>query len=150
VEYTVKTAAEFESIAALEQLIVASTNGAVVHLSDVARVEDGSADRRRISRYDGKTGAVLGILKQSGGNTVAIVNEVRRRLAQVASILPVGISIDEGDALIDFSLSIRESVRETQFALIFGALLANTGRSKPITRPLAQLILETRTLSPCI
>jgi HAE1 family hydrophobic/amphiphilic exporter-1 len=124
VEYTVKTAAEFESIKELKQLIVASTNGAVVRLSDVARVEDGSADRRRISRYDGKTGAVLGILKQSGGNTVAIVNEVRRRLAQVASILPVGISIDEGDALIDFSLSIRESVRETQFALIFGALLA--------------------------
>ncbi len=124
VEYTVRTDAEFESMEELEGLIIASVDGAVVRLSDVARVEDGVADERQISRYDGKTGMVLGIHKQSGGNTVAIVKEVRRRLDQIADILPAGISIDEDDALIDFSRPIRESVRETQFALVLGAALA--------------------------
>ena len=124
VEYTVKTDAEFESIEELEGLVVASTDGAVIRLRDVARVEDGSEDERTLSRYNGSTAVGLGIHKQSGGNTVAIADEVYRRLDQIAEILPEGISLDEGDALIDFSRPIRESVRETQFALVFGGLLA--------------------------
>ena len=66
----------------------------------------------------------VGILKQSGGNAVAIVDEVYARLAAIKEILPDGISVDEDAAFIDFSAEIREAVEETEFALVFGALLA--------------------------
>lgn len=124
VDYSVKTDAEFRTVAELETLIVAHREGAPVLLRDVARVEDGAEDPTMTARYNGADTVGLGIRKQSGGNTVAIVDEVRARLDQVASILPDGISMHDSAGFIDFSKGVREAVAETEFALIFGALLA--------------------------
>jgi HAE1 family hydrophobic/amphiphilic exporter-1 len=124
VDYAVKTDAEFRSIEALEGLIVAHVDGAPVHLRDVARVEDGAEDTIVFARYNGESTIGIGIRKQSGGNTVAIVDEVRRRLERVKELLPSGIEIYEGKGFIDFSKAVRQAVAETKFALGFGALLA--------------------------
>ncbi|MBW2413785.1 MAG: efflux RND transporter permease subunit [Deltaproteobacteria bacterium] len=124
IEYTVKTEAEFESLEALENLIITHVGGAAVHLSDVARVEDGAADRTSIARFGGKRSLGVGIMKQAGGNTVAIADEAEQRIKYLNPILPADLQMREGDAIIDFAEPIRESVAETQFALIFGALLA--------------------------
>jgi hydrophobic/amphiphilic exporter-1 (mainly G- bacteria), HAE1 family len=124
VEYSVKTDAEFRTLAELEQLVVSYQNGAPVLLSDVARVEDGAEDTRAVHRYNGKETVGVGIRKQSGGNSVAIVDEVYKRLGAIKSTLPDGITLDEGTAFIDFTAEIREAVQETEFSLVFGALLA--------------------------
>jgi HAE1 family hydrophobic/amphiphilic exporter-1 len=124
VEYGVKTKAEFETLAALERLVVARDGEAPVYLRDVARVEDGAEDVRSVHRYDGETTVGIGIRKQSGGNAVAIVDEVYDRLHEIGDILPRGITLDSDVTFIDFSESIREAVAETQFTLVFGALLA--------------------------
>ena len=124
IEYSVKTDAEFESVAELERLIVAHVNDAPIYLRDVARVEDGAEDRSSIARYAGSRMVGLGIRKQSGANTVAIADEAYRRLARLNEVLPADMRISEGDQLIDFSRPIREAVAETEFALVFGALLA--------------------------
>jgi HAE1 family hydrophobic/amphiphilic exporter-1 len=124
IEYSLKTAAEFESVAELGELIVANVDGADVRLRDVARVEDGAEDRRFLARFNGEPGAGLGIMKQSQANTVAIADEVRARTEELAKILPAGISLPPWEQIMDFSDAIRESVAETQFALIFGAFLA--------------------------
>jgi HAE1 family hydrophobic/amphiphilic exporter-1 len=125
-EYGVKTTAEFRTVKALEGLIVARGGEAPVYLRDVGWVEDGAEDRRMIARYNGAPSVGIGIRKQSGGNAVEIVDEVKRRLAQIRTILPSGIDIDmEGsDGFVDFSQSVREAVSETEFTLIMGALLA--------------------------
>jgi HAE1 family hydrophobic/amphiphilic exporter-1 len=124
VEYGIKTDAEFSTLAELERLVVTHSDGAPVYLVDVARVEDGSEDIRVLSRYNGVTTVGIGIRKQSGGNTVAIVDEVYSRLDAITESLPDGLTIDSSVGFIDFSASIREAVAETQFTLIFGALLA--------------------------
>jgi HAE1 family hydrophobic/amphiphilic exporter-1 len=124
VEYGVKTAAEFRTLEELERLVVTWADGAPVYLRDLARVEDGVEDSRSVHRYDGRTTVGIGVRKQSGGNAVAIVDEVYRRLGEIRAILPEGISIDEKVSFIDFSESIREAVDETQFTLVFGAVLA--------------------------
>ncbi len=124
VEYAVKTDAEFASIEALENLIIAHVDGAPIHLVDVARVSDGAEDVRNVARYDGERIVGIGIRKQSGSNTVAIADGAYERIVQLNEALPSGLRIFSGDALIDFSKPIRESVAETQFALVFGALLA--------------------------
>jgi HAE1 family hydrophobic/amphiphilic exporter-1 len=125
-EYAVKTAAEFRDVEAIEGLIVARQGGAAVHLRDVGRVEDGSEDVRVIARFDGAPSVGIGVRKQSGGNVVAIVDEVHRRLEQIRDVLPAGIDIDLDNpaAFVDFSQSIREAVNETEFTLVLGALLA--------------------------
>lgn len=124
IEWSVKTEAEFRSLADLERMVVATRGNTTVHLRDVARVEDGTEDKRSLVRYNGIPAVVTGIMKQSDGNTVAIVDEVRARLEQLRPILPEGIEVVPPDQFVDFSMSIRESVAETTFSLIFGGLLA--------------------------
>ena len=124
VEYSVKTDAEFRSVEELARLVIAHVDGAPVYLGDVARVEDGSEDPRMLARYNGRETVGLGLLKQTGANTVAIATEANRRLDRLRGQLPPGLGFPRDEGLIDFSKSIRESVAETQFALVFGALLA--------------------------
>lgn len=124
VDYSVKTDAEFRTVEELETLIVAHHQGAPVLLRDVARVEDGAEDPKMIARFNGEDTVGIGIRKQSGGNTVAIVDEVRKRLDQIQEVLPSGIRMHDEAGFIDFSRGVREAVAETEFALVFGALLA--------------------------
>ena len=124
IEYTVKTDAEFRSVDDLSKLIVAFVDGAPVHLGDVSRIEDGAADPRTIANFDGVPTVGIGIRKQSGANTVAVVDETYKRINEMKALLPAGFSFKKNEAAADFSKSIREAVAETQFALIFGALLA--------------------------
>ncbi len=124
IEWSVRTDAEFRSVQQLERMVIAHRGEAAVYLKDVARVEDGEADVRSLARYNGVPTVGVGVRKQTGGNTVAICDEVFRRLQELRPLLPEGISIDEGSGFIDFSRSIRESVAETEFALVFGGLLA--------------------------
>jgi len=123
-EYSVKTDAEFRSVAELESLVVAWIGGAPVRLGDVARVEDGAADPGTLAQFDGIPTVAVGIRKQSGANTVAVVDEVFRRLDELRTQLPSGYSLKENSGAADFSRPIRESVDETIFALVFGAVLA--------------------------
>jgi len=124
VEWTVKTDAEFRSTESLEKMVIVQRPEAPVLLRDVARVEDGEGDVRSEARFRGVPTVGVGVRKQTGGNTVAICDEVNRRLEQLRPFLPEGIAIGEGKGFIDFSQSIRESVAETEFALVFGGLLA--------------------------
>jgi HAE1 family hydrophobic/amphiphilic exporter-1 len=123
-EYSVKTDAEFRSVADLERLIVSYVDGAPVRLGDVARVEDGAADPVTIAHFDGIPTVGVGIRKQAGANTVAVVDETYRRIEEMKPMLPPGFSFKSNEAAADFSKAIRESVAETQFALVFGAVLA--------------------------
>ncbi|MFI5316495.1 MAG: efflux RND transporter permease subunit [Myxococcota bacterium] len=123
-EYALKTEAEFQSVAELGNLVVAQVGGAPVRLSDVGRVEDGAEDERFIARFDGAPGAAVGILKQSRANTVEIANRTHDKIDELRKLLPEGMSFPKRDQVIDFSSAIRESVSETQFALLFGAFLA--------------------------
>jgi HAE1 family hydrophobic/amphiphilic exporter-1 len=124
VQWAVTTAGEFKSLADLEGMVVAHVDGAPIRLRDVARVEDGSADVGTVARYNGRNMVGIGIRKQSGSNTVGIVDSVLERLPGIQEILPPSIQIQDPAGFIDFSKGVREAVEETEFALLFGALLA--------------------------
>ena len=121
INYSVRTDAEFSSVAEMERLVVAWRDGAPVRLSDVARVEDGAEDLRHTAKFDGEETVGIGIRKQSGANTVAVVDAVYDRIEELAPDFPSDFTYKRG---ADFSKPIREAVDETLFALVFGALLA--------------------------
>ena len=123
-EYSLKTEAEFQNMDELRNLVVADVEGAPVRLGDVARVEDGAEDARHMARFNGGTGAGIGILKQSRANTVEIADRTHDRVDELRKFLPAGMTLPDRESVIDFSTAIRESVAETQFALVFGAVLA--------------------------
>jgi HAE1 family hydrophobic/amphiphilic exporter-1 len=124
VEYAVRTDAEFRSLAELEAMVVAHRGDAPVLLREVARVEDGAEDVVTTAYYNGRPAIATGVMRKSGENTVAIVDAVYERLPAIRAVLPEGMTIAEPAGWVDFSKGVREAVDETEFALVFGALLA--------------------------
>jgi HAE1 family hydrophobic/amphiphilic exporter-1 len=111
----VSTPDEFGAIA------IASRNGYPVRVRDVARVVDGMADERSLARVDGKTAVVLQVRKQSGTNSIAVIDRVKERVEELRPQLPQGW----GMAIVrDQSAFIEASVHAVQEHLILGALFA--------------------------
>src|SRR5262249_28672159 len=93
-EEGLRTLGRIESVAAFENLIVADAKGSPVRLHDVAAVVDGSEEPRTLSRLNGQNAVSLLIRKQSGTNTVAVVDAIKKRLAEVQKGLPQDIQFE--------------------------------------------------------
>lgn len=121
-EALVKLDLEYHSPEALSEMVVRHRDGAPIRLSDFAEVVDDLADYRSVARFNGEKTVGLGIVKIAGSNTVAIVDEVQRRLEEeIIPQLPPGMRIEVAS---DDSELIREIVRALQDHLWEGALLA--------------------------
>lgn len=118
---TLRVAGRVEDIEGLARIVVRETGGHVVRIGDVARVEDGREEIQSLAAYDGNQTVVLSIRKQSGTNTVAIVDQVRQRLEQVKRTLPSGVELS---IIRDNSASIRTGLGAVKEHLVIGALLA--------------------------
>jgi HAE1 family hydrophobic/amphiphilic exporter-1 len=89
-------------------------------LTTVARVEEGLADVRKISRYGQMQAVGLGILKQHGSNAIEVVDAIRKKVEDVKKILPPGLNID---IRVDQTKFIKDSIDELNFTLLLSALL---------------------------
>ncbi|MES2692082.1 MAG: efflux RND transporter permease subunit, partial [Verrucomicrobiota bacterium] len=109
------------SVEALARLLVREHEGGLVRLGDVARVEDGEEDAQSSARRNGVPTVVLSIRKQSGENTIAVVDALRERLTTLETRLPAGYRIE---VVRDNSLVIRTSVAAVKEHLVLGSVLA--------------------------
>ncbi|MFZ5806324.1 MAG: efflux RND transporter permease subunit [Verrucomicrobiota bacterium] len=91
-----------------------------IHIKDIARVEDGLNDIRRLARIQGQTGLGLGIKKQRGENAVEVGRRVKQRMDEINKRLPDDIRIGVN---FDSTTFIKDSISETQFALILSAIV---------------------------
>jgi len=118
---TLRIAGRVGSVEDLGRIVVKNDGGANVRISDVASVEDGEEELTSIANYDGERNVVLSVRKQSGTNTVEVVDTVLKRLEEVKRTLPSGIRME---VVRDNSASIRTGVGAVKEHLIVGALLA--------------------------
>jgi multidrug efflux pump len=119
-EMNVRAEGEAIDVSAFSALVVATRDGAPVHLSDVAVVEDGLEDRRRIARALGQPALGMGIRKQRGANAVEVGHLVKERLKEVQANLPEGLTLGVN---FDGTEAVEEAIREVQFSLLLAALL---------------------------
>ena len=80
-EVSVRVMGEALDLEALRNIVVKEVPGGAIYLKDVAIVEDGFEDARRLSRVNGAPSTGLGIKKQRGANAVAVAKAVREQLA---------------------------------------------------------------------
>jgi HAE1 family hydrophobic/amphiphilic exporter-1 len=120
-EYTIKVKGEFLNVPDFNDLVIAYDKGAPVRLRDVGKAEDGMEERRTIARFNGIPAVTMGIQKQSGTNTVAIVDAVKQEIEKINKTLPPGMTLN---IAIDQSVFIRRSIEEVQKHLILGSLFA--------------------------
>lgn len=94
----------------------------IVRIRDVARVEDGLNDVRRISRFSGTPAVGLGIVKQRGTNAIEVAKGVRAKMKEVEKTLPEGYKLAVG---FDSTVFIEESIGELEFTLVLSAILTS-------------------------
>jgi hydrophobe/amphiphile efflux-1 (HAE1) family protein len=110
-----------DDVAKIGRIIIKERQDHATRVGDVARVEDGAEEPKTSAVEDGKASVVLSIRKQSGENTVAVVDAVKARLDDVQKTLPPG---SELRVVRDESASIRTSVNAVKEHLVLGAVFA--------------------------
>jgi len=120
-ERTLRTLGRVVDPASFETLMIARRNGVPIELRDVARVEDGTAEPRSMTRLDGVPTVVLEVRRQSGSNTVAVIDGVIEALDALRPSLPPDLRVE---VVRDQSRYIRAALHEIEFHLVIGSLLA--------------------------
>lgn len=121
-EQLLKLDLEFHNIKDLAELVIQAKDGAPIRLKDVANVEDSITDNRQVARYNGKPTVGLGMVKVANANTVAIIDEVQRRLKEdIRPNLPPGVKLEVST---NDSIFINQLVSSLKEHLIEGTLLA--------------------------
>jgi HAE1 family hydrophobic/amphiphilic exporter-1 len=118
---TLRILGRVDSVDALSRIVLLNDNDHTVRISDVGSIEDGEEELTSIASYDGEQTVVLSVRKQSGTNTVEVVDTVLKRLDDVRRTLPTGIQLE---VIRDNSASIRTGVGAVKEHLVVGALLA--------------------------
>jgi HAE1 family hydrophobic/amphiphilic exporter-1 len=121
-EVGVRTMGRVESIRDFENIILKNVNGAPVRLRDVGQVEDGMAERRSFAYYKGKPAVIVEIRRQTGVNTVKVVDGLKVKLEGLNRQLPPGVNLD---IVSEQSAYIRASVHALEEHLVLGSLLAS-------------------------
>ncbi len=126
-EFTIRTEGDIENIEKFNELIVATRNGSQIQLKDVGQAERGARDTRTVAHftkpgeYVGRNNIGLGIIRQTGANTVAVVNRVREQLKEMKENAPPAITLQIAS---DDSRFIQDSIDNLKEHLLFGGLLA--------------------------
>ena len=118
---TVRMKGRVNSVPEFDGIVVANRSGAQITLAQVGRAEDGIEEAETAGNVDGKSAVILAVRRQSGTNTVAVADEVTRRLNAMRSRLPAGYKLEITRDQSDF---IKASVKNVQEHLIVGAILA--------------------------
>jgi HAE1 family hydrophobic/amphiphilic exporter-1 len=120
-EITMRTMGRLTNVRDFEKIVLSYKDGSVITVGDIARVTDTNEEVRSQTRLDGENAISMSIRKQSGTNTVTVVDRVMERLARIQAALPTDIRVK---ATRDQSKFIRKSFEEIQLHLILGGLLA--------------------------
>ncbi len=123
--YSMRTLGEFQSPEEFNDLIIDYRQGEPLTLKDIGFAEFGMQDRIMIARYRMESGDIepavgLGIRRQSGANTVAVADEVKKVYKDIKPHLRQGMHMD---IAVDRSEFIKASIRDVQFAILFSILL---------------------------
>jgi HAE1 family hydrophobic/amphiphilic exporter-1 len=104
-----------------ESLVVADVNGTPVRIADLGRAYDSTKEVRTLARLNGAPSVVLQIQRQSGENTVRVIEAVKERLDRSRTLLPDDVEVR---IIQDQSRYILASLHEIEAHLIFGSILA--------------------------
>jgi HAE1 family hydrophobic/amphiphilic exporter-1 len=121
-EVGVRTLGRVEHIDGFNSIIIKNVGGVPVRIRDIGYTEDGMSEKRSFAYYKGKPAVILSVRRQTGANTVKVVDDVKARLAQYSRQLPYGVSLE---VIRDQATYIRKSVEALEEHLVLGALLAS-------------------------
>ncbi len=119
-ELVVRTLGRMRNVRDFNDLIVASVGTQPIRLADIATVNDSVEEPRSLSRINGVNAVTLVVRKQSGSNTVRVIDAVKAKLKELEPVIPRDFKVN---IIRDQSRFIRRSLDEVSFHLLMGAVL---------------------------
>lgn len=118
---TIRTLGRVTSLPQLERVVIATRDHVPIALSEIARIEDGTADAETVANVDGDRAVILRVRKQSGSNTLEVVEAVKERVHALESTLASGYELR---LIRDQAVFVEASTHAVQEHLLLGSILA--------------------------
>jgi len=121
-EASLRTMGRMTEPKAFNDLVVANLAGSPVRVRDIGYAEDGTKEQRSAARLNGVPTVILEIRRQSGENTVAVIEGVKRALERLAAQVPPDVKLE---IIRDQSKYIYAALHEINLHLVLGSILAS-------------------------
>jgi len=136
-ELSLRTMGRVVDPSSFNDLVIKTVGGAPVRVRDIGYAEDGTKEQRSISRLTDLTTAgddpqkraqtpsvpsvAIEVRRQTGANTMAVIEDVKKNMARVQSQLPSDVRLE---IINDQSRYIKNALHEINVHLILGSILA--------------------------
>ncbi|MDA0918643.1 MAG: efflux RND transporter permease subunit [Planctomycetota bacterium] len=120
-ERALRTMGRVEHSRNFPDLVVSNVNGTPIRLSDLGEVKDSTKEVRTLARLNGEPAVVLNIQRQSGENTVEVIDRIKEMLPRCRELLPDDVKME---IVSDQSRYIVAALHEIEQHLITGSILA--------------------------
>jgi HAE1 family hydrophobic/amphiphilic exporter-1 len=121
-ELGVRTVGRVDALAQFGEIVVANVGGVPVRVRELGRVEDTYAEPRTWNSFEGQQAVSLDVRRQTGTNTVKVIDAIKKRLATLEKSLPGDVKLR---IIKDQSVFINASIDSLEEHLLFGSLLAS-------------------------
>lgn len=121
-EHSLRTLGRIVDPKAFNNLVVATINGSPVRIRDLGWSEDGTKEQRTLARLDGVPSVTLEVRRQSGANTVAVIEGIKAKIEKLSLVLPPDVRLE---VIRDQSRYIYEALHEINRHLVLGSVLAS-------------------------
>jgi HAE1 family hydrophobic/amphiphilic exporter-1 len=121
-ESTLRTMGRVQDPRAFADIVVAAPGGVPVRVRDLGRVEDGTYEQRSLARLDGVPTVSLEVRRQSGANTVKVIDGAKAALERIQGDLPEDLKLT---VVRDQSRYIHAALDEINLHLVLGSILAS-------------------------
>lgn len=119
-QLNVRVPGRFQAVEDIRAVVIGVHKGTLIHLGDIATVEDGFVEPTQHVWGDGRPAMVLLIRKQSGRNTPDVCDKARAALAEIQKRLPKDVKIN---VLVDNAEMIRDNIANLRSSLLTGGAL---------------------------
>ncbi|HYO07993.1 MAG TPA: efflux RND transporter permease subunit [Tepidisphaeraceae bacterium] len=120
-ERALRTMGRFTTAEQFNDMVVATVGGTPIRVRDVGRAEDGTREVRSVSRLNGQPTVGVEIRRQTGANTIEVIEAIKAKLVDVRNQMPPGVEIQ---VIRDQSSYIYAAQHEINVHLVLGAILA--------------------------
>ena len=121
-EVSLRTLGRIRDVGDFNHIIITYRDGSAITFADIGRVRDTVQEIRSAMRANGASAVGLQVRKQSGTNTVEVVDRVLAKLQQIQRTLPADLKVNVGT---DQSTFIRRSFEDIKLHLLLGGFLAS-------------------------
>ena len=118
-DLAVRVPGEFETVDEMENVVLTSFEGKIIHLKDVATIRDDFKEKDEFVSSFGQKAVMLMVQKQSGSNSLQVAKSVKAEIKNIQKILPADVRIKE---MLDSSELVSHSIKNLSKTIMYGAV----------------------------